>query len=383
MEKVRLGDVCTVVSGSTPKTNNPEYWNGDINWITPAELADDSYIINESARKITEEGVRKTGLKSFPAGTVILSSRAPIGKVAIAGTEMYCNQGFKNLICSEKINSDYLYWFLKSNTTYLNSLGRGATFKEISKSIVENIRIPLPSLSEQEECALSLKKIRDIQSLKKSQLEQLDNLIKSRFVEMFGSIYDTNVKWETDLLKNLLTIERGGSPRPIDQYITQDENGVNWIKIGDTRDNSIYIDTCKEKIKPEGMKKSRYVSKGDLLLSNSMSFGRPYILNIDGCIHDGWLVLKDEKNIFDKIFLCYLLGSNETYNMFKAMAEGGVVSNLNKELVGKLRVTIPNRLLQDEFSHFVEQVDKSKFDVQKSIEELQTLYDSLMQKYFG
>ena len=362
MEKVRLGDVCTVVSGSTPKTNNPEYWNGDINWITPAELADDSYIINESARKITEEGVRKTGLKSFPAGTVILSSRAPIGKVAIAGTEMYCNQGFKNLICSEKINSDYLYWFLKSNTTYLNSLGRGATFKEISKSIVENIRIPLPSLSEQEECALSLKKIRDIQSLKKSQLEQLDNLIKSRFVEMFGSIYDTNVKWETDLLKNLLTIERGGSPRPIDQYITQDENGVNWIKIGDTRDNSIYIDTCKEKIKPEGMKKSRYVSKGDLLLSNSMSFGRPYILNIDGCIHDGWLVLKDEKNIFDKIFLCYLLGSNETYNMFKAMAEGGVVSNLNKELVGKLRVTIPNRLLQDEFSHFVEQVDKSKFD---------------------
>ena len=142
----RLGDICTVVSGTTPSSNVPEYWDGDINWITPAEMTDESGIIFESQRKITELGVRKSGLSSFPAGTVLLSSRAPIGKVGIAGTEMYCNQGFKNLICSDAIYNKYLYWYLIYKKDYLNSLGRGATFKEISKGIVENIEIALPAM---------------------------------------------------------------------------------------------------------------------------------------------------------------------------------------------------------------------------------------------
>ena len=321
--------------------------------------------------------------KIVEPGTILISVRAPIGALNYSDKTCCIGRGLAGISSKKGVESKYIYYCLKSKNRELNLKGTGSTFKAIAKSALGGTEVKLVSEKEQKQIVYTLDAVSKTIKLRKQQLSELDNLIKSRFVEMFGSIYDTNVKWETDLLKNLLTIERGGSPRPIDQYITQDENGVNWIKIGDTRDNSIYIDTCKEKIKPEGMKKSRYVSKGDLLLSNSMSFGRPYILNIDGCIHDGWLVLKDEKNIFDKIFLCYLLGSNETYNMFKAMAEGGVVSNLNKELVGKLRVTIPNRLLQDEFSHFVEQVDKSKFDVQKSIEELQTLYDSLMQKYFG
>ena len=111
MAKYKLGDICEIVSGSTPKTSVKEYWNGDIKWITPAELNDDTYVISDSARKITELAVRKTGLTPFPKGTVILSSRAPIGKVAIAGCEMYCNQGFKNLICSEKINNRYYTGF--------------------------------------------------------------------------------------------------------------------------------------------------------------------------------------------------------------------------------------------------------------------------------
>ena len=109
----RLGDICTVVSGSTPKTDNPEYWDGTLNWITPAELNNDTEIVYESQRKITEEGVHSAGLTSFPSGTVILSSRAPIGKTAIAGTDMYCNQGFKNLICSDAIYNKYLFWFLE------------------------------------------------------------------------------------------------------------------------------------------------------------------------------------------------------------------------------------------------------------------------------
>ena len=142
----KLGDICTVVSGSTPSSSVAEYWDGNHIWITPAELSDDSFIIYDSVRHITDKAIQETSLKPFPEGTVILSSRAPIGKTAIAGCKMYCNQGFKNLICSDSIYNKYLYFFLSSKTDYLNSLGRGATFKEISKHIVENIEISLPAI---------------------------------------------------------------------------------------------------------------------------------------------------------------------------------------------------------------------------------------------
>ena len=182
----KLGDICTVVSGTTPKSDRPEYWDGNINWVTPAELTDDSDVIFESQRKITEKAVIDSSLKPFPTGTVLLSSRAPIGKVAIAGIEMYCNQGFKNLICSDKIYNRYLYHYLKYKTDYLNSLGRGATFKEISKSIVENIEIPLPSLDEQRHIAAVLDKVSALIAKRHQQLDKLDELVKARFVEMFG-----------------------------------------------------------------------------------------------------------------------------------------------------------------------------------------------------
>ena len=186
MAKYKLGEICEIVSGSTPKTGIAEYWDGNLKWITPAEIDDESYIITDSARKLTKLGVKKTGLSSFPSGTVILSSRAPIGKVAIAGCEMYCNQGFKNLICSDRINNRYLYWFLKGNTAYLNSLGRGATFKEISKKIVSDIEINVPEISQQLAAVDALERVSEIIRLRKNQLQKLDELIKARFVELFG-----------------------------------------------------------------------------------------------------------------------------------------------------------------------------------------------------
>ena len=143
---------------------------------------DDTYIITDSVRKITELAVKKTGLSPFPEGTVILSSRAPISKVAIAGCEMYCSQGFKNLICSDKINNRYLYWFLKGNTKYLNSLGRGATFKGISKSIVSEIEINVSDLNEQVVAVANFERISKIIALRRQELSALDNLIKARFV---------------------------------------------------------------------------------------------------------------------------------------------------------------------------------------------------------
>ena len=147
-------------------------------------------------------------------------------------------------------------------------------------------------------------------------------------------------RWQHVRLGDVCTVERGGSPRPIDKYITDREDGINWIKIGDTSD-SMYITSTAQKILPEGMKKSRYVHPGDFLLSNSMSFGRPYILKIDGCIHDGWLVLRDDGDLFDKRFLYYYLSAPATYEKFKSMAVGGVVNNLNSEMVRGVSIPLP------------------------------------------
>jgi len=218
--RVKLGEVCTIVSGTTPSSNVPEYWDGTINWVTPAELNEDSRVIFESERKITELAVQKSGLSSFPAGTVLLSSRAPIGKLAIAGVEMYCNQGFKNLICSERIYNKYLFWFLKRNTEYLNSLGRGATFKEISKSIVEGIEIPLPDIEEQHKIAAVLDKVSGLITMRKKQLQKLDDLVKSRFVEMFGDPVTNEKNWLRLTLSDICEI--GSSKRVFEKdYVPQ------------------------------------------------------------------------------------------------------------------------------------------------------------------
>lgn len=147
---VEIKNIGEVVSGSTPKTTNESYWGGENKWITPAELSSNTYVITKTDRYLTDEGVKSCSLRKLPKDTVLLTSRAPIGKVAIAGTEMYCNQGFKNIICNEKIRPKYLFYLLKNNVRYLEYLGRGATFKEISKSIVENVKIPLFPLQDQD-----------------------------------------------------------------------------------------------------------------------------------------------------------------------------------------------------------------------------------------
>ena len=153
--------------------------------------------------------------------------------------------------------------------------------------------------------------------------------------------FDLPDGWAWERLGNITTIARGGSPRPIKEYLTNDTNGVNWIKIGDTEKEGKYIYSTKEKIIPEGISKSRYVKSGDFLLTNSMSFGRPYILKTDGCIHDGWLVIGDIDKVFDQDFLYYVLSSTFMYKTLSVMASGSTVDNLNSDLVKNLLFPIP------------------------------------------
>ena len=179
-------EIGKVVGGATPKTNIEEYWDGEYRWITPAELNADSGCIYDSVRKLTKAGVDSCSLQEMPIGTVILSSRAPIGKVAIAGNTFYCNQGFKNIICGNDVLPRYLYTVLLLNTDYLNSLGRGATFKEISKSIVENIKIPVPTMALQEQFAAFVAEADKSKLAVQQSIDQLETLKKSLMQKYFG-----------------------------------------------------------------------------------------------------------------------------------------------------------------------------------------------------
>ena len=185
-EWTKISDIGEVVSGSTPKTSIKEYWNGNICWITPAELSNMSGTIYDSKKKITERGKSSCSLRMMPSRTVILSSRAPIGKVALLGKEMCCNQGFKNIICNEKVASEYLYYLLGYNTIFLNSLGRGATFKEISKKIVEEIKVPLPVKELQNQFAVFTRQVDKSKFAVQKSLEKTQLLFDSLMQEYFG-----------------------------------------------------------------------------------------------------------------------------------------------------------------------------------------------------
>lgn len=197
----------------------------------------------------------------------------------------------------------------------------------------------------------------DEQRLIGEQFDWLDSLItlhqrKCQYRSLYGYL-----SWEQRKFSDLVLIERGGSPRPIDAYITEDPAGLNWVKIGDAPSMGRYITSTSEKIKPEGLSKTRQVYPGDLVLSNSMSFGRPYIMAVEGCIHDGWLLIRDTQNQFDPVFLCHMLGTPQMLDQYRMFASGSTVNNLNKELVGNAMVPLPNRDEQVKIGKYLDELD--------------------------
>ena len=188
--------------------------------------------------------------------------------------------------------------------------------------------------------------------------------------------------WEQRKFSELVQIERGGSPRPIDDFITDAPNGLNWVKIGDAPTQGNYITKTAEKIRPEGLSKTREVHPGDLILSNSMSFGKPYIMGIDGCIHDGWLLIRNTYGVFDLTFLCHLLGTPQMLSQYRSLAAGSTVNNLNKELVGNTYVTIPSITEQRVLGAYLEQLDNLITLHQRKYDKLTNVKKSMLEKMF-
>lgn len=384
--KYKLGDICEIVSGSTPKTGIPEYWDGDKKWIPPAEINEESYIITDSARKLTELGVKKTGLSPFPEGTVILSSRAPIGKVAIAGCEMYCNQGFKNLICSEKINNRYLYWFLKGNTEFLNSLGRGATFKEVSKQIVSNIEINVPSIAQQEQAAIQLETANAIIRFRKQQLQKLDELVKARFVEMFGMPGTDVFGWGLVPLGSASNI----NPKKIHDSRLVSSTEVSFVPMSAVTERG-EIDATAIKEYDEVKTGFTYFAENDVLFAKIT----PCMENGKGAVAKG---LRNGIGFGSTEFhvLRPIVGKTDPYWIYTLTAFSQFRMDASNNMTGSAgqrrvpasflenyRVSLPPIALQEQFAAFVEQTDKSKLAIQQSLDKLKTLRKSLMQEYYG
>ena len=383
-EYKKLGEVCEVVTGTTPKTNIPEYWGKGHYWVTPAELNDTTVYIDKTERQITDEALSKTKLRLLPVGTVLLSSRAPIGKVAIANAEMYCNQGFKNCICSEAIYNKYLFYFLRLKKDYLNSLGRGATFKEISKSIVESIKIPLPPQSTQLAIVSELDKINELIRLKKEQLKDFDNLAQSLFYEMFGDPVENEKGWEVKKLGELLKVI-GGYAFKSDKY--KDE-GIPILRIGNInsgffRDTNLVFAESDEKLE-------RYkIFPGDIVISLTGTVGKSDYGNV--CIMDNaynfyYLNQRNAKlEIFgnlDKYYLSAILKNEVIKSRLTSISRGVRQANIANKDIENLQIPLPPLSLQRLFAQRIEQIEREKSEVQKSIQDLETLLASRMQYWF-
>uniref|UniRef100_UPI003FF0FCB6 restriction endonuclease subunit S n=1 Tax=Gemmiger formicilis TaxID=745368 RepID=UPI003FF0FCB6 len=224
----------------------------------------------------------------------------------------------------------------------------------IHESDFLKIEITVPSVEEQRKIGTYLDQLDHLITLHQRKCANLCSPSQVVFSLLFVT---STFSWEQRKFSELVQIERGGSPRPIDDFITDAPNGLNWVKIGDAPTQGNYITKTAEKIRPEGLSKTREVHPGDLILSNSMSFGKPYIMGIDGCIHDGWLLIRNTYGVFDLTFLCHLLGTPQMLSQYRSLAAGSTVNNLNKELVGNTVVTIPSITEQRVLGDYLEQLD--------------------------
>ena len=377
----RLNELADIARGGSPRpienyiTDSPD----GINWIKIGDTAPESKYIESAKEKIKSEGQKHS--RFVHEGDFLLTNSMSFGRPYILKINGCIHDGwlvFANI--KDCVIKDYLYYALSSDYIYdsFSMVAAGSTVKNLKSDTVKQVLFPLPPIKIQEKIVESIEKSFsqiDILDNEKSDLETAIKQAKSKILDLaiHGKLVpqDSNDEPAEELLKRIATsdnrpyekveeepfeipdswkwvklndlaeIARGGSPRPIQDYITDNQDGINWIKIGDTSEESKYITTAKEKIKSEGKKHSRFVHAGDFLLTNSMSFGRPYILKIDGCIHDGWLVFANIKECLLQDYLYYALSSAYIYETFSNVAAGSTVKNLKSDTVKQVDFPLP------------------------------------------
>lgn len=302
----------------------------------------------------------------------VVKDGAGIGRTTILPPKSSVIGTMQYLIPKETVMPEYLYYVVKHMR--LQKYYTGATIPHIYFKDYQNEEFNLADSIRQREIVKVLKNVEDTIRYQEIEINKFDELIKARFIEMFGDININNKNWHTEHLGKLCNIVRGSSPRPIEKYLGGD---IPWIKIGDATDgDNIYLNSTKEHIIREGVNKSRFVKEGSLIFANcGVSLGFARIISFDGCIHDGWLALENIDSRLNKEFL--LLSLNQLTDHFRIIAPSGTQPNLNIAIMQNFMQVIPPMELQETFVSFRRQVDKSRFDIKKSITEIEreVVYD--------
>ena len=344
------------------------------NAVSPKGNMQDKYIVNPNDILFARTGasVGKAYLYKDTDGLLYYA-----GFLIRANVNADANAYF---VFSQTLTADYWNW-VKLTSTRTGQQG-------INAQEYKEYKFNVPCLEEQQKIADFLSTIDEVVAQSEAEVQNLEQQKKAAMQKIFsqevrfkredGTEYP---EWEERGFGTTVLIERGGSPRPIKQYITDGE-GYNWVKIGDAPEYGNYITHTSEKIKKSGLNKTRQVFKGDLILSNSMSFGKPYIMAIDGCIHDGWLLIRNNQNNYNLTFLCYLLGTDYMLKQYKSLAGGSTVNNLNKDLVSMTTVYVPCLEEQQKIADFLSAYDEAISYAKQELDKWKELKKGLLQQMF-
>lgn len=325
-----------------------DFHNGRVDW-------DDCYHVTEE-RYAQDKGIQ------LHEHDLLITKDGTIGKTAVVvdcPEKATLNSGvFVVRAINNEVVPEFLHYILHSHwfDLFVRNVLTGSTIKHLNQEKFYKFTFEAPDVPTQKKIVEVLESIDAVIDKTREIVQKYTN-IKSG---MLHDLFETHLGGQkTRPLGEISNIQRGGSPRPIQDFITDSEDGVNWIKIGDTSLTSKYIVSAKEKIIPAGVRHSRKVKPGDFVLSNSMSFGRPYIVGIDGCVHDGWLVISDYEDSLDVNYLYYILCSHQVQKQLEALAAGSTVQNLKSDTVKKVVIPVPDDIdEQKRLAEMISSVDE-------------------------
>jgi type I restriction enzyme S subunit len=381
---VRLEECAEIVSGATPSTSESAYWDGDICWATPKDLSElDGAYISDTPRKITRGGLQSCAATVLPPDSVLFSSRAPIGHVAINTVPMATNQGFKSFVPKrERVHAKFLYHWLRRNRPYLESLGNGATFKEVSKAVVARIEIPTPSLPEQRRIAEILDKADALRAKRRAALAQLDTLTQSIFLDMFGDPATNPKGWPTARLGELCTRITDGTHQPP----KWSETGHPFLFVSNVISGELTFDTAKfisDETHTELMRRCP-VEVGDVLYSTVGSYGVPALVRTRQrfAFQRHIAHLKPDRTILDPLFLRVMLASPPLKRQADTAARGVAQKTVNLGDIREFVTFKPPLDVQRGFAHRISKVDALSAGHSASLGQLETLFTSLQHRAF-
>jgi len=349
--EVRLAEHCEIVSGATPRRDHPEYWGGNIAWVTPKDLRGlDGPVLENTPEKITKAGYESCSTRLLPAGSVLFSSRAPIGLVAITGREMCTNQGFKSLIPGAGVDAGYLYWCLKREAPRIDAQSSGTTFSEVSRKGMERIKIPLPPLPEQRRIAAILDKADAIRRKRQQTLDLADQFLRSAFLDMFGDPVTNPKGWDTTTLGDVVHAAQDG-PHVSPEYA---DDGVPFLSTRHIKPHGIVWKDLRyiTREKAVGQWRKCKPQRGDVLYTKGGTTGIAAAVDFDREIAV-WVhvaVLKTDQTKIAPAWLTAMLNTKYCYAQSQRYTHGITNKDLGLTRMVKIKLYLPPLAKQKEYA---------------------------------